>query len=75
MSAETFENELRRFVHARPFQPFNILMEDGRNVLVDVPKAAINSGGAGVFDRAGEIYLIDCEDVREFRLASEELAR
>lgn len=75
MHAEVFERELRRFVHARPFHPFTIIMNDGGSVLVDVPKAAISDGGAGVFDAAGEIYLIECEQVREIRLAREELAQ
>jgi hypothetical protein len=75
MPAEQFENEIRQRIRARPFQPFLIVLESGQTLLIDVPKAAINAGGAGVMDAEGEIHLLECEQVREFRSVTEELAR
>ena len=75
MLAKDFDNEIRRLVRAHPFRPFEVLMEDGRVLQVDKPKVAFNNGGAGFADAEGEIQLIECEHVREFRLIGEELAR
>jgi hypothetical protein len=44
-------------------------------VVLDVPKAAINAGGAGLIDADGEIQFIECDQVRGFRLTNEELAK
>ena len=75
MSAEQFENEIRSLIRARPFQPFLVVLEDGQTLHINKPKAAINAGGAGVVDADGEIHLLECEQVRELRPATEELAR
>ncbi len=75
MLAEQFDQTIRRFIKAKPFQPFVIVMNDGRLVHVVVPKAAMSSGGAGLVDADGELQLIECEQVQELRLAREELAK
>jgi hypothetical protein len=75
MKVDVFDDELRRFIRARPFQPFTIVLEDGRQIEVNRPKVTFNNGGAAVVDSAGEIEFVECEQVRELRLASEELAR
>lgn len=75
MVAEQFDNDIRKLVRARPFQPFIVVMDDGRMLYVDKPSVAFNNGGAGLVDSAGEIQLIECEHVRELRLAHEELAK
>jgi hypothetical protein len=73
MAAQQFDQEMLRLIRARPFHPFAIVMEAGRTLHVVMPKAAINNGGTGIVDSLGEIHLIECEQVRELKLASEEL--
>jgi hypothetical protein len=75
MAPDLFEQELRRFIRARPFYNFVIEMNDGRTIVVDQPTAAINSGGAGLVDADGEIQFIEGDQVRELRLTREELAK
>jgi hypothetical protein len=75
MSAEQFERQIRDQIRARPFHPFLVVLENGQTVHIDKPKAAINAGGAGVVDADGEIHLLECEQVREIRPATGELAR
>jgi hypothetical protein len=75
MVAEQFEDQIRKLIRARPFRPFVVVMVDGRSVHVNKPKAAINSGGAGLVDCHGEIHLLECEQVREMRPSHEELAK
>jgi hypothetical protein len=75
MLADAFEREIRKYIRARPFEPFLIVLEDGRTIVADKPSAAIDAGGAGFVDATGELQLLECEQVREFRPAREELAR
>lgn len=67
MVAEQFDQTIRTFIRAKPFQPFVIVMNDGRLVPVDIPKAAMSSGGAGLVDARGEIQFIECEQVQQLR--------
>jgi hypothetical protein len=73
MSIEQFERELRSKKHGQPFRPFNILLKDGRTILVDEPAIAFDGGRAVVLGEH-DVEIIDCEDVKEFRLAQEEPA-
>jgi hypothetical protein len=75
MTAERFDDEIRRFIRARPFQPFSMVMDDGRLLHVERPKVAFNNGGAAFVDADGEIQFVECEQVRDFRPSSEEFAK
>jgi hypothetical protein len=72
MHIAQFEKQLRDLQRREPFQPFQIVINDGRTILVDEPAVAFG-GGRGGFIRADQIVeFFDCEQVVEFRPAPAE---
>ena len=73
MSVEQFERELRLLLRAEPFQPFEVVVSDGRTIYVDEPAVAFG-GGRGGFIGPDEqlVEFFDCENVIEFRPATME---
>lgn len=75
MKQEHFEQELRRWMHRKPFEAFEVVVDDGRTIYVDEPAIAFGGGRAGFIgpdDRPVEFF--DCEHVVEFRRAAKEPA-
>ena len=75
MTAEQFDNDLRKLLRARPFQPFLIVFEDGRTLYIDEPAIAFDNGGGGFIDKEELVHFFECEEVGEFRPATKELAQ
>ena len=73
MSIEQFERELRSKKRSQPFRPFSMLLKHGRTIVVEEPAIAFD-GGRAVLLRERDVEIVDCEDVKEFRLAQEEPA-
>ena len=75
MKLEQFENRLRELLRSEPFQPFVVIVNDGRTIIVDEPAVAFGGGRAG-FIRPDEIVeFFDSEQVVEFRPISAERTR
>lgn len=67
MTADLFEPAMREFLHRVPFQPFVILLRDGRRIAVDAPRSVSFGGGAGTYlSEFGEPTLFDYEEVTGF---------
>jgi hypothetical protein len=75
MSVKQFEDELRALLRAKPFKPFSVIMEGEETIFVDEPAVAFDGGAASFIDAESEVHFFECEQVREFRLANEELAK
>lgn len=73
MNAHQFQRELQSLKHRQPYQPFLVVLDDGRTIFVDEPSIAFN-GGRAVFLGPEDAEIVDCEQVLEFRLAEQEPA-
>ena len=67
MNAEQFERRLRELIHARPFVPFVVEIDDGRAIPITEPAVAFAGGAASFVDASGEIHLLKCEQVIDFK--------
>jgi hypothetical protein len=74
VTAEQFDNQLRMLVRAEPYQPFFIVFHDGRTIFVDEPAVAFDNGSAGFIDK-DLVHFFKCEEVREFRMVTTEMAQ
>ncbi len=74
MTAEQFDSELRTLLRAKPFQPFNIVFMNGETLFVDAPAVAFDNGSGGFISK-DLVHFLKCEEVREFRIATEEMAQ
>jgi hypothetical protein len=74
MKVYEFENQLRERLHRAPFQPFVVIVNDGRTILVDAPAVAFDGGRAGFIGSDELVEFFDCESVVGFRPASQEMA-
>jgi hypothetical protein len=70
MNAQQFESRLRALIRAQPFVPFVIAVDDGRTIPVSEPAVAFSGGAATVEDAAGEIHLLKCEQILDFKVLS-----
>jgi hypothetical protein len=69
MNADVFEPTMRTHMRRKPFQNFVVELEDGRQLLVDVPHAAgFDGGSASYIDADGEIHFFSYDEVRDIRL-------
>jgi hypothetical protein len=75
MSKYDFERQLRDLLGRKPFEPFVIIVDDGRNIFVDEPAVAFNAGRAGFIPHEGPVEFFDCENVLGFRSGSQETAQ
>jgi hypothetical protein len=67
MTAEAFEEALLRFKYHKPFIPFVVELDDGREILVERPKLAFNGGAATYIAPPFELIDFACENVRAIR--------
>jgi hypothetical protein len=67
MTAEAFEDALRRFKNHQPFIPFVVELDDGREILVERPKLVFNAGAATYIAPSFDFIDFTCEDVRAIR--------
>jgi hypothetical protein len=71
MTAETFDDLLRKWVRRDPFQPFTIVKANGERIKVDVPTAiAFDGGGGGFITPDGDVLFFECEEVQELKPAA-----
>jgi hypothetical protein len=68
MNEETFTQLLREFIHREPFEPFFVVLTDGRRFLVDYPSVAF-SGPAAVFLGKDDLIDFTCDEVRSISRA------
>lgn len=68
MSEETFTQLLRQFTRREPFEPFCVVLTDGRQILVDEPSVAF-SGPAAVFLGNNDLVSFSCDEVRSISKA------
>lgn len=69
MTAEEFEKKVRGFVRKEPYVPFVFELLDGATVLIEKPDLLAFGHGGATYLGSEEIRLIDCEYVRDIRLA------
>jgi hypothetical protein len=74
MKAEDFENRLRELVRRKPFEPFVVIVNDGRSIHVDEPAVAFGGGKAGFIGPDELVEFFNCENVVAFQPASRETA-
>jgi hypothetical protein len=66
MTRAQFDQVTRSLLKRQPFQPFVIEYDDGQRFVVGQPsELASFAGSASYFDPAGELHLIDSENVRQ----------
>lgn len=74
MRVHEFENQLRERLRREPFQPFVVMVSDGRSIFVDEPSVAFGGGRAGFIGPDNLVEFFECEDVIGFDSASQEMA-
>ena len=74
MKVQDFESQLRDLLRRDPFQPFVVMVNDGRSIFVDEPAVAFGGGRAGFIGPDELVEFFDCENVIGFRPASQETA-
>jgi hypothetical protein len=67
MTQVLFEKQLRERIRRKPFEPFEVIVDDGRAIFVDEPAIAFGGGRAGFIGPDGLVEFFDCEHVVEFR--------
>jgi len=75
MSKHDFENQLRGLMRRSPFEPFVVMVNDGRTIYVDEPAVAFGGGRAGFIGPDELVEFFNCENVLGFRLGNQETAR
>jgi hypothetical protein len=68
---EEFYETMRRFKRAEPFEPFEVVLNDGKVILINEPNVAFGPHG-GMYLTGGadmEIHDFGREEVKEIRLA------
>lgn len=71
MTAETFDLTLRRLLRQEPFQPFVVELIDGRRLVIDRRRLAVNYGGATLVMPDLELIEFVPDEVRDIRLAEQ----
>jgi hypothetical protein len=75
MSRYDFERQLRDLLRRQPFEPFVVLVNNGRTIVVDEPTVAFGGGRAGFIGPDESVDFFDCDNVLGFRLGNQETAR
>jgi hypothetical protein len=75
MSKQDFESQLRELVQREPFEPFVVMVNDGRSIFVDEPTVAFGGGRAGFIGPDELVEFFDCKNVVGFRMGNQETAR
>ena len=75
MSRYEFESQLRDLLRRDPFEPFVILVNNGRSIFVDEPAVAFGGGRAGFIGADEIVEFFDCDSVLGFRPGNQEAAR
>ena len=66
MMRAQFDEVTRQFAKRQPFRPFVIEYDDGQRFVIEQPDGFSSfAGSATYFDPAGELHLIDSENVRQ----------
>ena len=74
MNVNEFENQLRILLRREPFQPFVVVVNDGRTIYVDEPAVAFGGGRAGFIGPDEYVEFFDCENVVGFQPGTKETA-
>ncbi len=67
MTVEKFEQDIRSYLHQKPFQPFVIELTEGDFIVVDDPQAMAFCEGAAGFIGADQVHMFSAEQVRDMR--------
>lgn len=67
MKLDEFESQLRELLRREPFEPFTIVVADGRTIYVDKPSIAFGGGRGGFIPAEGSVEFFDYEQVVAFR--------
>jgi hypothetical protein len=74
MKLHEFEKELRSLLRREPFEPFVVLVNDGRTIYVDEPALAFGGGRAGLIGPDEYVEFFDSESVIGFQPGTRETA-
>jgi hypothetical protein len=75
MTKDEFDASLRQFRHRRPFVPFAIELQDGRNLVIRKPEFVFEDGAASFIDpEDGALVDFFHEEVRSMGLVQQEEA-
>jgi hypothetical protein len=74
MKKHEFEGQLRELLRKDPFQPFVVLVSDGRAIHVDEPSIAFGGGRAGFIGPDDLVEFFNWQNVVGFRPAGYETA-
>jgi hypothetical protein len=56
---DSIRSEIQKLMHARPFRPFALLMENGERILIGHPEnIAFDPGSAGGVGASDDFYVI-----------------
>jgi hypothetical protein len=68
MTIDTFEQSYMAFKYRKPFQPFVVELEDGRQIVIADPSGLVfNPPAVGYLSPEDELINFSCEEVRAFR--------
>jgi hypothetical protein len=70
---EQFRRTLRQFVQREPFLPFVVELTTGKKIVVEEPTVAFGGGVAGYFSPSFELINFHCDNVKQIRLATQEV--
>jgi hypothetical protein len=74
MTQQNFEQTLRDFLHRQPFMPIVVELESGEQILIAEATLAFSDGFAGYLSPKFDLREFRCEEVRDIRLVTNEIA-